>query len=113
LCTLTKNALQALHGQMEGKLVITASTGDVAGCGRQWMRFEDNGPGIDSDLVGKLSKEPVPSSTGGSGMGLVFCRRVVQSMGGSIEINSQRSRGTTVTLYFNPFYENLPEEATA
>jgi two-component system response regulator PhcR len=113
LCTLTKNALQALHGQMEGKLVITASTGDVAGCGRQWMRFEDNGPGIDSDLVGKLSKEPVQSSTGGSGMGLVFCRRVVQSMGGSIEINSQRSRGTTVTLYFNPFYENLPEEATA
>jgi two-component system, response regulator PhcR len=113
LCTLTKNALQALRGQPEGKLVITASAGDVAGCGRQWMRFEDNGPGIDSELLGKLSKEPVKSSTGGSGMGLVFCRRVVQSMGGSIEIASERPRGTTVTLHFNPFYENLPEEATA
>jgi two-component system response regulator PhcR len=113
LCTLTKNALQALHGQPEARLVITAGMDDVAGSTRQWMRFQDNGPGIDSELLSKLSKEPVKSGTGGSGMGLVFCRRVVQSMGGSIEITSKILRGTTVTLYFNPLYENFFEEATA
>lgn len=113
LCTLTKNALQALHGQSNGKLVITASTGDVAGSRCHWMRFQDNGRGIDAELLGKLSKEPVKSSTGGSGMGLLFCRRVVQSMGGSVEIASEISCGTAVTLYFNPFNELFPEEAIA
>ena len=41
-------------------------------------------------------------------MGLLFCRRVVQSMGGRIEVGSEPGRGTSVTLIFKPD-ENLEE----
>jgi two-component system, response regulator PhcR len=44
---------------------------------------------------------------GGSGMGLMFCRRVVQSMGGQIEVRSGPGPGASVTLLFKP--EQLPE----
>ncbi|UUZ62076.1 ATP-binding protein [Polaromonas sp. P1-6] len=39
-------------------------------------------------------------------MGLLFCRRVVQSMGGLIEVRSELGRGASVTLLFKPD-ENL------
>ena len=35
-------------------------------------------------------------------MGLLFCRRVVQSMGGLIEVSSELSQGTSVKLLFKP-----------
>ena len=50
----------------------------------------------------RLTHEPVTTraAQGGSGMGLLFCRRVVQSMGGLIEISTELGRGTSVTLLF-------------
>lgn len=107
LCTLTKNALHALGGRPDGRLVVSVR-GDAENAPRRsWIRFEDNGTGIEPDLLARLMNEPVSTRSGGSGMGLVFCRRVVQSIGGSIEIDSEPGRGTAVTLYFNAF---LPAE---
>lgn len=107
LCTLTKNALHALSGRPDGRLVVSVR-GDAENAPRRsWIRFEDNGPGIEPDLLARLMNEPVTTRSGGSGMGLVFCRRVVQSIGGSIEIDSEPGRGTAVTLYFNAL---LPAE---
>src|SRR2546428_6005348 len=47
LCTLTKNALQALRGKPSGKLAVTVGNDIAQGGQRQWMKFEDNGPGIE------------------------------------------------------------------
>jgi two-component system response regulator PhcR len=33
-------------------------------------------------------------------MGLVFCRRVMTSLGGSIVVKSEAGQGATVSLYF-------------
>ena len=51
-----------------------------------------------------LTKEPVTtrSATGGSGMGLMFCQRVMQAISGAIEVHSTLGEGTLVTLYFQP-----------
>ena len=113
LCTLTKNALQALRGKPSGKLAVTVGNDIAQGGQRQWMKFEDNGPGIEPELLARLTKEPVKSGSGGNGMGLLFCRRVVQSIGGTLDIASEPERGTVVTLYFHPFTEANPEEALA
>ena len=50
----------------------------------------------------RLTREPVTTRAeqGGSGMGLVFCRRVMESLGGGIEVDSTLDAGTTVTLRF-------------
>ncbi|MDB5847158.1 MAG: hybrid sensor histidine kinase/response regulator [Rhodoferax sp.] len=118
LCTLTKNALYALRGRPQPSLRIelgceTSATGPASGRSRPWIRLVDNGPGIAPDILGRLTQEPVTtksgiagngaasaSSHGNTGMGLIFCRRVVQSIGGSIEIVSPAGQGASVTLFF-------------
>lgn len=103
LCTLTKNALMALRGRAMPRLFIEVDCTPTAPAGRQaWMRIRDNGPGIPPDVLAKLTKEPVTtrSGAGGSGMGLMFCQRVMQAIRGSIEVHSVVDDGTSVTLYF-------------
>lgn len=102
LCTLTKNALIALRGRAGPSLRIEAGLDGAAR--RPWMRFADNGSGIPPDILAKLTREPVTTraTSGGNGMGLMFCQRVMQSIGGSIEIDSIPGVGTTVQLYFRP-----------
>jgi two-component system response regulator PhcR len=103
LCTLAKNAMQAMRGRPDSRLLIEVDV-EPDRRKRPWIRFADNGPGIPPDVLAKLTREPVTTkaSSGGSGMGLMFCQRVMQSIGGSIEVESAPAEGTTVTLYFRP-----------
>jgi len=112
LCTLTKNALQALRGRAQPALRIELGREDATAtdAGRPWIRLADNGPGIAPEILSRLTVEPVTTKDGrgggahdghgGNGMGLIFCRRVVQSIGGAITIVSPAGQGAAVTLYF-------------
>jgi two-component system, response regulator PhcR len=55
-------------------------------------------------VLAKLTREPVTTraASGGSGMGLMFCQRVMQAISGQIEVHSTVGEGTLVTLYFQP-----------
>jgi two-component system response regulator PhcR len=60
LCTLAKNAVQALRGRRDPLLRIevdceTTAAGTPRGC----IRFIDNGPGIAADVLARLTREPV------------------------------------------------------
>jgi two-component system response regulator PhcR len=100
LCTLAKNALIAMRGIPGATLRVEAGVDGA----QPWMRFVDTGPGIPPDVLAKLTREPVTTraASGGNGMGLMFCQRVMQSIGGSIEIESVPGSGTSVTLRFRP-----------
>jgi two-component system response regulator PhcR len=102
LCTLTKNALIALRGTAQPSLRIEVGQEPGLEGARPWIRFTDNGPGIPPEVLAKLTREPITTraQSGGNGMGLMFCQRVVQSMGGSIEISSTVGQGTAVSLCF-------------
>ena len=109
LCTLTKNAMLALRGGAQPQLHITLETVVDAQAGGHIghsaaIRFTDNGPGIAPEILSRLTLEPVTTRAhqGGSGMGLMFCRRVVHSMGGQIDVRSGPDRGASVTLLFKP-----------
>jgi two-component system response regulator PhcR len=101
LCTLTKNALMAMRGHAASRLRIEVGR-EEGGGRRPCIRFVDSGPGIPPDVLSRLTREPVTTraAQGGSGMGLIFCRRVMESIGGAIEIDSTQGAGTTVALYF-------------
>jgi two-component system, response regulator PhcR len=111
LCTLTKNAMLALRGRTQPRLHVTLESivDAPAGGHNAAIRFTDNGPGIPLEILSRLTFEPVTTRAqqGGSGMGLMFCRRVVQSMGGQIEVRSGPGLGASVTLLFKP--EQLTE----
>jgi two-component system, response regulator PhcR len=117
MCTLMKNALQALRGRTAPSLHIElGSTGDqLAPPTRFWMRFTDNGPGIAPEVLARLTREPVTTrgQAGGNGMGLMFCQRVMQSIGGAIEVESELGRGAAVTLFFQPIQNATHAEARA
>jgi two-component system response regulator PhcR len=105
LCTLVKNALLALRGRGDPPPRVTIEVDCVADAPRgkrAWIRVHDNGPGIPPEILEKLTKEPVTTraASGGSGMGLMFCQRVMHAIGGSIEVQSTVAQGTSVSLYF-------------
>jgi two-component system response regulator PhcR len=105
LCTLAKNALIALRGQPEPQLRLEVGCDPQAPAGRgAWIRFRDNGPGIPPAVLAKLTREPVTTrgDSGGNGMGLMFCHRVMQAISGAIEVQSEFGQGTVVTLFFRP-----------
>lgn len=101
LCTLTKNALIALRGTAGASLRVEVGRED-APAARPCIRFIDNGPGIPPEVLAKLTREPVTTraDSGGNGMGLMFCQRVMLSMGGAIEIRSKLGEGTAISLNF-------------
>jgi two-component system, response regulator PhcR len=105
LCTLTKNALLALRGRPQPRLWLEVDGRAEAGDGRRaWIRVRDNGPGIPPEVLAKLTREPVTTraGSGGSGMGLMFCQRVMQAINGGIEVHSTLGEGAMVTLSFQP-----------
>jgi two-component system, response regulator PhcR len=105
LCTLTKNALLAMRGTQQASLRVDVLVQEqAAGGAKPCIRFTDNGPGIAPEVLAKLTHEPVTTraQAGGNGMGLMFCQRVMQSIRGSIAIQSTPGAGTIVSLHFAP-----------
>lgn len=113
LCTLTKNALHAMRNVTQPRLHIELGRAGAGKSLKPWMRFTDNGQGIPAEVLAKLTRVPVTTRAhaGGTGMGLIFCRRVLQSIDGAIEIASEPGQGATVTLTFQPIHESISREA--
>ncbi|MDF3047888.1 MAG: putative periplasmic sensor histidine kinase [Candidatus Midichloriaceae bacterium] len=65
------------------------------------LHFKDNGYGIAPEKLPYIF-EPFDKkgSTRGTGVGLPFCKRVMESMGGSIECTSELGKGTEFVLRF-------------
>jgi signal transduction histidine kinase len=59
------------------------------------IAFTDSGPGIPPDTLRRLGDPFVTTKAQGSGLGLFLTRRLVQSAGGTLEIESVVGRGTT------------------
>jgi signal transduction histidine kinase len=76
------------------------------------LAIEDHGDGIDPlarPFVFDRFYRGDPSrsrSTGGAGLGLAICKAVVEKAGGSIALNSELGKGTTVTVSLPRFAEN-------
>jgi C4-dicarboxylate-specific signal transduction histidine kinase len=64
------------------------------------LRVRDTGTGMPPEVRARLF-EPfftTGRATGGTGLGLTICRSIAERMGGSIAIESEQGRGTTVSV---------------
>lgn len=102
LFNLIKNALYYLRLQPGTRVWVTVG-------GRQ-VRVRDNGPGIAPEVLPTLF-EPFRSvgKSGGTGLGLAYCQRVMKAFGGSIRCQSQPGAFTEFTLQFAPVGEQARE----
>ena len=92
LVNLVKNAIQAMPDG--GKLTIRASKKDKA----TFISVEDTGTGIPKKDIDRLFKPFPTTKPGGTGLGLVICKRLAEAHGGSITVKSKVGTGTTFTV---------------
>jgi len=59
---------------------------------------EDNGPGMELEQQARLFEPRFSTTTTGSGLGLPIVRRLVESWGGAITVDSVMGRGTRVSV---------------
>jgi two-component system NtrC family sensor kinase len=100
LLNLYNNAMDAIterHGAEGGELVIAAAPDEN---GKVKISVTDNGVGISPENLKRIfspffTTKPVGK---GTGLGLSVCYGIVDSMGGVMEVSSQRGVGTTFTI---------------
>jgi PAS domain S-box-containing protein len=100
---LVVNAAQAIEeGNAEANEVRVATRTDDEG--RAVIEVTDSGQGMDSSVIQQLF---VPFFTTkpagfGTGLGLSICHRIVSSLGGQIEVESEPGRGSTFRVVLPP-----------
>jgi two-component system NtrC family sensor kinase len=96
LLNLFNNAIDAIvekHGSFGGEMIISAGQKENGNVG---ISVKDNGSGISSENLKKIfapffTTKPVGK---GTGLGLSVCYGIVESMGGVMEVSSEKGVGT-------------------
>jgi signal transduction histidine kinase len=92
LSNVIENALHAMPGS--GQLSIAGSVEN------SWvsLRVRDTGVGMDRDALARVFEPYFSTKATGTGLGLSIARRNVELSRGSITVESEKGRGTTVTI---------------
>jgi signal transduction histidine kinase len=91
---LVGNAVDALTVAQTPAPRVDVSAGENLAGTDVWLRVRDNGPGIEADRLEQIWTPFHTSKANGTGLGLPITRKVVETHGGSIEVESQPGLGT-------------------
>jgi signal transduction histidine kinase len=92
LTNVIENALHAMPGQ--GRLAIAADGNEA----RVRIRISDTGAGMDPEALARAFEPYFSTKASGTGLGLPIAKRNVELSGGSVHVESERDRGTTVEM---------------
>ncbi|MEM8559928.1 MAG: PAS domain S-box protein, partial [Bacteroidota bacterium] len=108
---LDPGALSRIINNLVGNAIKFTERGEVCvlvedQAGLVRIRVRDTGPGIDEAFLPRIFSEFEQASRGigrdheGSGLGLTITQRLVEKLGGAIEVKSVLGTGTTFTVTF-------------
>jgi two-component system sensor histidine kinase HydH len=89
-------AINALQATPPGGSVIISTT--VYKTGLCEIQFRDTGTGIDMETLGRMFEPFFTTKPDGTGLGLAITRKIIESHGGSMSVESDVGHGTTVTV---------------
>lgn len=92
LLNLTKNALEAMENGGQLELSVQRIHSNVM------ITIIDNGIGMSSQQLKKIFEPFHTSKETGTGLGLVVCKRIIESFNGEIHISSREKKGTKVNI---------------
>jgi signal transduction histidine kinase len=89
---IIRNAIQAMDER--GKIIVRTAVE-----GRRFIiSFSDNGPGIPLELQRRVFEPNFSTKTDGMGLGLAMARKVIEDLNGTISLESDPGKGTSVIL---------------
>ncbi|MFH1878424.1 MAG: ATP-binding protein [Candidatus Omnitrophota bacterium] len=94
LSNLLRNSVQAMP--CGGKIFIASREKQK----KIIVMIRDTGEGIEKKNLDKIFDPLFSTKFGGTGLGLMVCQKIIASYNGTIEIESEFKKGTTVTLVF-------------
>jgi two-component system, sporulation sensor kinase D len=89
---VAKNSLEAMPNGGHLKILIEAETEHVI------IKVKDTGEGIPEEMLKHIFLPFITSKEKGTGLGLVVCKRIISMYGGTIDIQSEVNKGTTVMI---------------
>jgi PAS domain S-box-containing protein len=90
---LLQNAQDALAGVASPSIVVTTETED----GGVRLSVTDNGSGFPEHLMARIFEPYVTTKPGGTGLGLVIVRKIIEEHGGKVAIANMPGGGARVT----------------
>jgi two-component system, sporulation sensor kinase D len=93
ILNITKNAFESMENG--GELTIKLNRLPT----KCQLKIIDTGSGIPDSEIVKIFNPFYTSKDTGTGLGLVVCRRILQSSGGEIFITSKENKGTQVDIF--------------
>jgi signal transduction histidine kinase len=94
IVNLLENARAALPEGGE----IRIAGGPAGGGAWVMLEVEDTGEGIPAELLARVFEPQFSTRSSGTGLGLAIVRRLVESWGGEVTVDSEPGQGTTVHL---------------
>jgi signal transduction histidine kinase len=92
LTNIVENALHAMPGSGALSVAARAVNSSVR------IRVSDTGAGMDAEALARAFEPYFSTKSTGTGLGLPIAKRNVELSGGTITVESERDRGTTVEL---------------
>ena len=92
MTNVIENALHAMPSG--GTLRVQAQALD----GRVELAIADTGIGMDRDALNRIFEPYFSTRAAGTGLGLTIAKRNVELNNGSIDVQSEKGKGTTVVL---------------
>ena len=92
------NVLENARGALDGGGRVRIAAAETGG--GQWLHLDvaDTGEGIPADSLPRIFEPQFSTKSSGTGLGLAIVRRLVESWGGEVTVDSAPGEGTTVHL---------------
>ena len=100
LINIVKNSIEAIPEDSKGKINISTKIKN----NKYYLVIEDNGIGMDKEVLNNYKKPFYTTKKRGSGLGISLIYEIVEAHNGKIEYDSIYGRGTKVILEL-PLYE--------
>jgi signal transduction histidine kinase len=93
LRNLLTNAIESIRGCGEIRTRVESGPGGIL------IVIEDTGEGMAPDVKGRVFEPYFSTKGAGTGLGLPIAKKIVEDHGGSIDIESEAGRGTSVRIH--------------
>ena len=101
LQNIIQNAEKAIEEKANGFISLRLTMEE----GKAIIEIEDNGTGIDSNLMDIIFEPKFSTNSSQTGLGLPICRRIVEFYSGHLSFTTEKEKGTCFKIAFSALQE--------